>query len=97
MVRFGTEDHAAVAPERGADGTGPGVARVLLLPGLDAAAGDFAPGLGGVGSPAGIGQVCVHHFVDEAGMRLHAENLLGKMEGFGFFTFSVHDIDGKRH
>jgi len=40
--------HGTVAPQRRADGTGPGAARALLPPGLLAAAAHLAAGLGGV-------------------------------------------------
>ena len=62
------------------DGALTGTAGALLAPGLDAAAGNLGAGQGGLGALTAVGQVVLHHVVDNSLVGLDAEHSFGEFD-----------------
>src|SRR6266542_477625 len=93
VARVRPEDHAAAGPLRGADGPLPGPPGALLAPGLLAAAAHLGPGLGRVRARPGGGELRAHHPVHDRHVDLHAEHLVGQVDGPGLPAAGAAHVD----
>src|SRR6266540_7221255 len=85
--------HPAAAPLGSPDRPLPSTARALLAPRLAAPAGDVAPGLRGMGTPADRGHAGHDHLVHERDADPRLEDLGGQLSLGHFLSGGVDHLD----